>query len=120
MVANFTLSVILNKIFLQENLLPLQVFMFVCFCFVFCLFFVLFCWLFFLMVLSNTNNFQIGLLNPTKGAKLVLPVPLRVDLEVMAMKEYSIFSRSPKLEPHHQMQFSIIPLFILLCISCNV
>ena len=27
----------------------------------------------------------------------------------MAMKEYSAFPKAPGLEPHHQMQFSIIP-----------
>ena len=33
---------------------------------------------------------------------------------VMAMKEYSIRPRSQKLEPHHQMQFSVIPEHFLL------
>ena len=27
----------------------------------------------------------------------------------MTMKRYSELARSPELEPHHQMQFSIIP-----------
>ena len=34
---------------------------------------------------------------------------VRVDLVVMAMKEYSKFPKAPGLEPHHQMQFSFIP-----------
>ena len=32
-----------------------------------------------------------------------------VDLGVMAMKGYSMFTKSQELEPHHQMQFSFIP-----------
>ena len=42
------------------------------------------------------------------GPKQVLQLQVRVDLGVMAMKGYSTFPRSPKLEPHHQMQFSVI------------
>ena len=34
---------------------------------------------------------------------------VRVDLGVMAMKVYSTLSRYPELEPHHQMQFNVIP-----------
>ena len=40
--------------------------------------------------------------------------PNRMDLGVMKMKRYSTLSRELELEPHHQMQFSIIhrtPLF---------
>ena len=37
-----------------------------------------------------------------------LTISMRVDLEVMAMKEYSIFLQTPELEPHHQMLFSVI------------
>ena len=33
---------------------------------------------------------------------------LRVDLGVMAMKRPSILPRSPELDPHYQMQFSVI------------
>ena len=32
-----------------------------------------------------------------------------MDLGVMATDEYSELPRSPELEPHHQMQFSVIP-----------
>ena len=39
----------------------------------------------------------------------VLPLWVRVDLGVMAMKVYSTYLRAPELEPHHQMQFSVIP-----------
>ena len=39
----------------------------------------------------------------------ILPLQVRVDLEVMAMKEYSIHPRSLKLEPQYLMQLSIIP-----------
>ena len=38
---------------------------------------------------------------------------VRVDLRVMAMMVYSTHSKSPKLEPHHQMQFKIIPKSLL-------
>ena len=37
------------------------------------------------------------------GAKQVLQFQVRVDLEVMTMKGYSTFSRSPGLEPHYWM-----------------
>ena len=43
------------------------------------------------------------------GPKQVLPLQFRVDLGVMAMKRYSTFFKSPELEPHFQMQFSVIP-----------
>ena len=33
----------------------------------------------------------------------------RMDLGVMAMKGYSIFSKAPELEPKHQTHFSVIP-----------
>ena len=36
------------------------------------------------------------------------PLQVRVDLEVMITKSESPFSKSPGLEPHHQIQFSII------------
>ena len=32
----------------------------------------------------------------------------KVDLGVMATKEYSTFPRAPELKPHHQMQFKAI------------
>ena len=44
----------------------------------------------------------------------MLPLWVRVDLVVMAMKGHSTLPRSSELEPHHQMQFCIIsrtPLF---------
>ena len=34
---------------------------------------------------------------------------VKVDLGVMAMKEYSMFPTSVGLEPHHQIQFCVIP-----------
>ena len=33
---------------------------------------------------------------------------VRVDLGIMAMKEYSTFLKAPGLKPHHQMQFGVI------------
>ena len=41
--------------------------------------------------------------------KQVLPLQIRVDLGIMAVNGYSTLSRSPELESHHQMQFSILP-----------
>ena len=38
----------------------------------------------------------------------MLPLRVRVDLGIMAIKEYSIFSKAPELEPHNQMQFCVI------------
>ena len=35
-------------------------------------------------------------------------IQVRVDLEVKAKKKYSALLRSPKLEPHHQVQFNVI------------
>ena len=46
--------------------------------------------------------------------KQVLPLRIRVNVEVMAFKEYFILSRSPELEPHHQMQFSVMPEYLFL------
>ena len=37
------------------------------------------------------------------------PLRVRVDLRIMAKKRYFTHSRSPEQEPHHQMQFRIIP-----------
>ena len=39
----------------------------------------------------------------------MLPLRVRVDLGVMAMKGYSTFPRALELEPHHQMQFNVMP-----------
>ena len=38
----------------------------------------------------------------------VLPLWVRVDLGVMAMKAYSTLPIFPELEPHYQVQFSVI------------
>ena len=37
------------------------------------------------------------------GPKQALPLRVRVDLEVMVIKEYFSFSKDPDLEPHHSM-----------------
>ena len=36
------------------------------------------------------------------------PFQVWVDLGIMAMKGYSTYLKSPKLKPHHQMQFNVI------------
>ena len=38
----------------------------------------------------------------------------KVDLGAMGMKGYFKLPKSPKLEPHHQMQFGIIPKYPFL------
>ena len=43
------------------------------------------------------------------GLSKIIPLQVRVDLEIMAMKGYSTLPRSPELEPHHQMHFIVIP-----------
>ena len=42
------------------------------------------------------------------GPKQMLPLQVRVDLGVMALKVFSTLTRSPELMPY-QMQFSVIP-----------
>ena len=43
------------------------------------------------------------------GSSQVLPLRVKVDPGVMAMKAYSTLLKPPELEPHHQMQFTVIP-----------
>ena len=50
----------------------------------------------------NTNNLQPDLFDLLIGLEQVLPLRVRVDLKVMAMKRYSTLSRAPELESHHQ------------------
>ena len=42
------------------------------------------------------------------GPYQVLPLWFKVDVGVIAMKELSLIPIAPSLEPHHQMQFSVI------------
>ena len=48
-------------------------------------------------------NGQRVLFNQEIGPKQIPPLRVRVDLELIAMNEYSIFSKIPGLEPHYQM-----------------
>ena len=43
------------------------------------------------------------------GPKQVLPLWVKVDLGEIAMKRYFTLLRAPNLEPHHHMQFNVIP-----------
>ena len=54
------------------------------------------------------------------GPKQELLLQIRVDLGVMAMKQYSSLPKSQELQPHHQMQLSIIPktLFFIFFFFC--
>ena len=66
----------------------------------------IFVWLFLRFFLkSNTNNFKTVLFDGTLTAS---PLRVRVDLEVIVIKKYTILIRSPKLEFHHHMKFSIL------------
>ena len=42
------------------------------------------------------------------GVVVPVRVKVRVDLGVIAMKEYSTFPKAPRLEPHHQMVYFYI------------
>ena len=46
--------------------------------------------------------------DPYTRQKLILPLQVKVDLRVMAIKEYSTLPKDPKLEPHHCIQFRVI------------
>ena len=48
--------------------------------------------------------------------KQILPLWVRVDQAVMAMKRYSTLPRSLELEPHHKIQLIIIPKIQLIII----
>ena len=39
----------------------------------------------------------------------MLQLQIKVNLGVMAMKEYSTLPRTPDVKPHHQILFSVIP-----------
>ena len=59
-------------------------------------------------VLSNNKNFLKYLFDTKMRYKQLLPLWVKVDLEVISKKEYYTFPSSPKLETHFQIQFSII------------
>ena len=45
---------------------------------------------------------------------MILSLWVRVDLVVIVMKSYSTLTKSPVLEPQHQMQFILIHRILLL------
>ena len=49
-------------------------------------------------------------MGPNQG----LEFPVRVDLEVMAIKGYFTFTTAPELEPHLQIKFSVTPKILSL------
>ena len=59
------------------------------------------------MVLTNTNNFKTNLFVPYMGPYQALPLPVKVDLRVMAMKKNFILLRSPEQKLHHKILFVI-------------
>ena len=56
-----------------------------------------------LFVICQLFNCQTVLFDPWIGLYHEQPLPVRVDLEAMAMMEYTKFYRAPGLKPHHQM-----------------
>ena len=52
------------------------------------------------------------------GPYQVLPLLANVDLGAMAMKEYSIFHKSQRLEPHHQSGFAQLELELVYDYNC--
>ena len=65
------------------------------------------------MVSSIINEFDLPKDETLTGTTLWV----RVSLGVIAMKRYSTFPKASELEPHHQMQFSVI-LRTSLCSRC--
>ena len=70
------------------------------------------------VILFNINGYKSSkglnsFIWPIDGLQQVLSFWVRVDLGVMTVKEYSTFSKDLELEPHHQMQFSIISRTLL-------
>ena len=43
------------------------------------------------------------------GPRQVLLLRVKVDIGVIAIKKYFIFLKAPGLDPHHRIQFSVIP-----------
>ena len=50
----------------------------------------------------------------------IQPLCVRVDLEVMVMKEYSKLLRSPELDHYYQMQSNVIPRIAFVCVCVCV
>ena len=47
------------------------------------------------------------------GPQQALPIQVRVDLGVIAIKRYSTFFEASRLDLHHQMQFIIMPKILI-------
>ena len=58
---------------------------------------------------SNKKWFSNTFIGPIDKILIILPLQIRVDLGVMAMKEYSKLLWAPGLEAQHQVQFNVIP-----------
>ena len=53
------------------------------------------------------------------GPKEVLPLRVRVELEVTVIKGYSTLPRSPQIEPHYQLEFSVMPRTSFFRVNLN-
>ena len=51
------------------------------------------------------------------GPEQVLPHSVEVNLGIMAVKKYFKFPRASGVEPHHQIQISVIPGHTLVCVG---
>ena len=65
-------------------------------------------------------NYYKALYDPYIGPKQALPLRVRVALGIMAMKGYSRFTKDPGIEPHHQIQFTVIPRTIWIWMSYHI
>ena len=79
----------------------------------------------FQVFLCSSNNFQKYLF---WFRDWTLTVSTTLGPRIMTMKDFTLVPRTPKLEPHHHMQFGVIPRILLLflvrfkvnSIFCNV
>ena len=78
-------------------------------------FFVFLFWIvdFFLHLVLLKNNVEKDLFDLSIGFKQVLSLRDWIELGIMSMKRYSTLFRFPELEPHHRMQFRVIPRILL-------
>ena len=58
--------------------------------------------------IPRIKNFQTDPFDRHMETSLVLPLRVRVELGIMAMKEYSPLLRAFELEPHYLVQYSVI------------
>ena len=70
------------------------------------------------MVSTIVNDYKV-LFDPQARPEQVPLLQARLNLRVIAIKEYSTFSKAPGLEPHYQMLLSILPRTLVLLDNRN-